>query len=340
MGRRHMQLVHASSECELSAVVDPAPDALRAAHQYRVKSFEGLADLFSAECPDGVILATPNQYHLDHCLECIRARTAVLLEKPIAHTYAAGLRLCQQVESTGARVLVGHHRVHSPILKHARDIIERGDLGDIVAVTGSALFYKPDSYFEEAPWRCELGGGPILINLIHDIGNLRALCGEIAAVHAFSSNTIRNHAVEDTVALSLRFTSGALGTFLLSDAVASARSWEQTSGENQSYAHYDDEDCYLIAGTQGSLAIPTMRLRFYPKGAARSWWEPFGTKVVDVSREDPLKRQLAHFCEVIRGGCAPIVTARDALQNLRVTNAIAESAETGRIVATFEEPSP
>ena len=339
MGHRHIELVLASDACELSAIVDPAPDALQLARTYGVRRFEQLEDLLATERPDGVILATPNQYHLDHCLACIGAHVAVLLEKPLAHTYEAGRRLCRRVEKAGAPVLVGHHRVHSPILERARDIIARGELGEIVAVTASALFYKPESYFEEAPWRRAPGGGPILINLIHDIGNLRVLCGEITAVHAFASNTIRHHAVEDTVAVNLRFINGALGTFLLSDTAASARSWEQTSRENRTYASYDDENCYHIAGTQGSLSIPTMRLRFYPKGAARSWWEPFETKVVDGLRDDPLERQLAHFCEVVRGERAPLVTVRDGLQNLRVTNAISESARTGRVVATLEESS-
>ena len=71
------------------------------------------------------------------------------------------------------------------------------------------------------------------------------------------------------------FANGALGTFLLSDTAASARSWEQTSQENASYASYADEDCYHIAGTTGSLSVPTMRVRTYP--GARSWWEPFDT---------------------------------------------------------------
>ncbi len=337
MGRRHIELVQASAACELAAVVDPATDAVQFARQCGAPTYTGLADLLATDRPDGVILATPNHDHVEQCLACITAGAPVLVEKPVAHTYEAGLPLCREIDATGARVLVGHHRAHSPILGRARDIIDGGAIGEIVAVSGTALFYKPDSYFAAAPWRTEPGGGPILINLIHDIGNLRALCGEIVSVQATASNARRHHAVEDTVAINLCFANGALGTFLLSDAAASARSWEQTSRENPAYASYDDEDCYLIAGTRGSLAIPTMRLRFHSNDAAPSWWERMETEVVNVPREDPLEYQLAHFCDVIRGACKPLVTAWDGLQNLRVTNAIAESARTGLSVPTVDE---
>ena len=60
-----------------------------------------------------------------------------------------------------------------------------------------------------------------------------------------------------------RFASGALGSFLLSDTAACARNWEHTSQENKAYPSYLDEDCYVIAGTNGSLSVPTMRLRKY-----------------------------------------------------------------------------
>src|SRR6266704_6474530 len=193
---------------------------------------------------------------------------------------------------------------------------------------GSAVFYKPDNYYDEAPWRREPGGGPILINMIHEVGNLRAMVGEIVAVQAFASNAIRKFPVEDTVAINLRFANGALGTFLLSDTAASPRSWEQTSQENTSYTTYPDEDCYVIVGTDGSLAVPTMRLKTYASKDDRSWWKPFQTSVAPIDRADPLARQLAHFCAVIRGEATPRVTARDGLANLRVTEAIAEAART------------
>jgi len=194
------------------------------------------------------------------------------------------------------------------------------------------MFYKPDAYFDEAPWRRQPGGGPILINLIHEIGNLRALCGEIVSVQAFASSATRGFPVEDTVAINLRFASGALGTFLLSDTAASPRSWEQTSQENKSYPTYPDEDCYVIVGTDGSLAVPTMRLRSFASREERSWWKPFRVETVPIARADPLERQLEHFCAMIRGEAQPRVTVRDGLANLRVTETIAEAARTAKAI--------
>jgi predicted dehydrogenase len=51
-----------------------------------------------------------------------------------------------------------------------------------------------------------------------------------------------------------------------------------------------------------------------------------------MQREDPLALQMAHFAQVIRGQAEPLVSARDGLHNLRVTEAIAQAAETGALV--------
>ena len=332
IGRTHIGLIQASAECRLAGIVDPAPGAAEIARAAGVSRYETLKAMFAAQRPDGVIVATPNQLHVQNGLDCIEAGVPALIEKPVAHSVGEGIRLRDAAERAGARILVGHHRVHSPLLATACAIVQQGTLGRLVAVTGSAMFYKPDGYFDEAPWRRQPGGGPILINMIHEIGNLRALCGEIVAVQAFASNATRGFPVEDTVAINLRFANGALGTFMLSDTAASARSWEQTSQENKSYATYPDEDCYVIVGTDGSLAVPTMRLKIYARKEDRSWWKPFRTDVAAVDRADPLERQLAHFCAVIRGEAEPRVTARDGLANLRVTEAIAEAARTGESI--------
>ncbi len=229
--------------------------------------------------------------------------------------------------------MIGHHRQHSPIMAKAVEIIRSGRLGRLVAVIGTAMFFKPDSYFDDAPWRRQPGGGPILINLIHEIGNLRALCGEIAAVQAFASRAARGFPVEDTVAISLRFANGALGTFMLSDTAASARSWEQTSQEDKNYSAYPEDDCYIVAGTEGSIAIPTLRLKTYANQAERSWYKPFHSETIAIERTDPLQRQLENFCAVIRGEAEPVVTARQGLQNLRAVDAIAQAAREGMTVS-------
>jgi predicted dehydrogenase len=172
-----------------------------------------------------------------------------------------------------------------------------------------------------------------LINLIHEIGNLRALCGEIAAVQTIASQAVPGFPVEDTVAIALRFVNGVLGTFMLSDTAASARSWEQTSREDDNYPAHPDEDCYVVAGTQGSLAVPTMRLRTHANNAERSWYKPFQNETIKIERVDPLQRQLDNFAAVIRGEAEPVVAAHDGLQNLRVTEAINRAAHTEAVVS-------
>jgi len=339
IGKRHAELVARSAECALAALVDPAPASADYARALDVPLYTSLAELFAKDRPDGVILATPNQLHVDQALECIAARVPVLVEKPIAHTLEAGLRLCATAEAADVPVLVGHHRRHSSIMARAVEVIQSGMLGKIVAVVGTVLFYKAESegYYDGASaWRREPGGGPILLNMIHEVGNLRSLCGEIVAVQAFTSNATRNFAVEDTAAIALSFANGALGTFMLSDTAASDRSWEHTSGEDPRFvkAHTDEDDCYLVAGTLGSLAIPTMRLQRYLKPEDRSWHKSLEKSVVELEVVDPLERQLAHFVDVIRGKAKPLVSARDGLQNLRVVDAIVEAARTGRVVTT------
>lgn len=332
IGVAHIGAARASPTCTLSAVVDPSPAAERVAAEAGVPRYGSLDELIARDRPDGIVIATPNAMHVGHASTCIDAGIPILLEKPIAPTVDEADALVRKAERADARVLIGHHRAHSPIMAKAREIINRGALGRLVAVLGSAVFFKPDRYFAEASWRRERGGGPILLNMIHEVHNLRMLCGEVVAVQAMASHAIRHFPVEDTVSMNLRFASGALASFMLSDTAASPRSWEQTSRENPAYATYPDEDCYVIIGTHGSLSVPTMRLRTYPRDEDRSWWKPFEDGVVGLVRNDPIRQQFEHFGAVVRGEAAPIVSARDGLANLRITEAIAIAAASGTTI--------
>jgi predicted dehydrogenase len=331
IGQRHTEEIDAGSDAQLASIVDPFPAAQEVADKFGVPRYESLGDLFAADKPDGVILATPNQMHVDGGMECVAAGVPVIVEKPIGDTVEGATRLVEAAEAAGVPLLTGHHRNYSSIMAKAREIVQSGVLGPIVAAVGTALFYKPDDYFDVGNgWRRQPGGGPILLNLIHEVNNLQSLVGDIVRVQATTSNATRGFPVEDTAALVFTFANGALGTFLLSDTAASARSWEQTTQENTAYATYPNEDCYHLAGTTGSLSIPTMRLRVFR--GDRSWFEPYETSTAEVERSDPLANQVTHFAAVIRGEVEPICSGRDGLQTLRVVDAVIEAARTGQPV--------
>jgi predicted dehydrogenase len=331
IGRDHIKRIQTHEECELIALADPDSAAVSKARAAGVPLFSSLQELLKNLRPDGVILATPNKLHVQDALQCIAAGVAVLVEKPISDSLEDAQRLMVEVEKSKVPVLVGHHRRHSAILEQARSVIKGGSLGKLVAVTASATFVKPDSYYEVAPWRKQKGAGPILINLVHEVDNLRALIGDIVEVQAFASNATRGFEIEDTAAINLRFANGVLGTLMLSDCAASPRSWEQTSGENKDYDHFPDENCYFIAGTNGSLAVPTMKLLTY--SGERSWMKPMTRKQLERVDADPLLKQLAHFCRLIRGEEAARCTVRDATRTLQVALAVAQAAKSGERVS-------
>lgn len=327
IGKQHIKLINENPNTILVAIVAPNHEHN---HQFSKKIqaplFHDLDSCIRSVKLDGVMISSPNKFHFEQASICIKQGIPVFIEKPITPSVQEAESLVNLVEKYQGKVLIGHHRAHSPLLAKAREIIQEGRLGRIVSITGSAQFYKPDSYFAAGPWRTQLGGGPILINLIHEIGILRSLCGEISAVHAFSSSNIRNFPVEDTVSINFSFKNGALGNFMLSDTAACAKSWEQTSRENPAYPTYPDEDCYVVCGTLGSLSIPTFRLKYYKEKTSASWWNPFEEEILKIDRKDPLTCQLSHFVRVIQGIAEPLVSAKDGLQNLRVTEAISISA--------------
>jgi predicted dehydrogenase len=330
IGRRHAEAITACGDvARVHAVIDPDAASQRFAGELAVPWFSDIAAMLAAGRPDGVIVATPNHLHVDQGLECIDKGIPTLVEKPIATDVAAARRLVEASERNGIALLVGHHRRHNPLVAAARQALASGRIGRIVTVHANFWVYKPDDYFT-AEWRRGQGAGPVFINLIHDIDLLRHLCGEIVSVQAIQSNMVRKSANEDTAVAILRFATGTLGTINMSDTVAAPWSWEQTSRENPAYPP-TSEFCYLIGGTGGSLEIPS--LRFWTFGERKkSWLETLETNQLQFIPEDPLIRQIRHFCSVVRGERQPLVSGREGLATLEVIEAIKRSAETGEVI--------
>ena len=334
IGRRHVEVLQSSPKTRLASIIDPAPEARALAAQRGVAWFGSLSQALSNDVPEGVILATPNQHHSEGALACIAAGVPVLVEKPIATDVDQARRLVTAGERAGVAVLIGHHRRHNPLVAAALARIKAADLGRIVAVHGMFWVAKPDAYFDVG-WRSEPGGGPVYLNLIHDIDLMRCLVGEITSVRAIESNSVRGKAVEDTAALLITFDNGALGTFSVSDAIVSPWSWELTARENPAYPA-TGESCLWIGGTRGALTLPDAVL--WSDGQRCDWWQAISRSSSPMSHQgsDPLLAQVENFAEVIRGLSHPVVSGREGLRTLAVIEAVKRAAASGEV----EIPAP
>ncbi len=332
IGRRHVDHVRACREARLHAIVDPTDGARDLAASCGVPWFADMEAMIAAGKPDAVIVATPNSLHVTHGLASIAAGLPTLVEKPIADSLDGARRLVAAADAAGVPLMVGHHRRHNPLIARARETLVSGKLGRIVAAHAFFWIFKPDPYFDVA-WRRQPGGGPVLINLIHDIDLLRHLVGEIEAVQALQSNAVRGHPVDETTVLTFRFANGALGTANVSDTIVSPWNWEHNASENRDYPR-TDQNFLFIGGTHGSLSLP--RLELWANESERSWLKPFASSRVAANEENPLDRQILQLCRVVRGEEPPLVPGIDGLLTLAVVDAVRRAAASG--VTEMVEP--
>lgn len=332
IGREHAALLARHPETELVGVADMSDEAKTMARERGVPIFADYVEMLDRLRPDGAIIALPNQLHVAAGLACLERRIPMLVEKPIADTVPSARELVEAGEKAGVPIMIGHHRRHSPDIREARRAIAAGLLGDLVAINGVCYIKKHDSYFDAA-WRREPGGGPLLINLIHDIDCFRFLCGEIETVQAIASNKVRGFPVEDTAAVTMRFESGVLGTFMISDAVPSPYVWDVGSGQAL-YFPTQPEDTYFIGGRNASLAVPTLDM-WRPQNEG-DWRDPLVRHHLSTDRSSCYVNQLDNFVAVVRGEAEPLVSGREGMMSLATILAIARAATERREVKVAE----
>lgn len=337
IGIRHAELVAASADAELAAVADPSPAGPREAARLGTRHYPDYREMLERERLDGVYVAAPNQLHLEAGLACIRHGVPAVIEKPLADTLEAGAELVLAAEAAGVPLLVGHHRRYNPMVEATHELLAGGGLGRLVAVNAMWSVRKPGGYFDAA-WRRSAGGGPILINMIHDIDCLRHFCGEIAEVKAYGSSALRGFEVEDTAVVAIRFAGGALGTITLTDAAPSPWGWEAGSADNPGIAP-SGQNCYRFLGTEAALDFPNLTVWRGPGGGPADWSQPVSPQTLPRAGHEALPRQLEHFLAVIAGTAAPRVSAREGLATLAATLAVKEAIRTGR-PATPAPPPP
>lgn len=321
IGNRHMASIDRCKGVALGAVVEPDEQKRLALAGKGIATFVSVEDMLRQVELDGVVIATPSHLHASPAVACLQAGLHVLVEKPIATALEDADRIVEAALRYQRHVLVGYNRRHSNSVAKAKELLDRS-LGDLIAVSGQWTVRKPDSYFEP-DWRRNKAAGPVMINLTHDLDLMRYFCGEVESVSAIGTSRVRQFDKEDVVAVTLRFRTGVLGTFIVSDSLHSPWSWELATGESKEFKA-TGENCYRFMGTDGSLEFPNLVL-WRSSDPDPSWMQPIEAKIIASGRSDDFFTQVSHFRDVIEGKSPPLATASDGRETLRATLAIQES---------------
>ena len=327
MGLQHIKAISKSKKANLHSIVDISDNAKKLSNEYNIPLYSDVSSLLKSNQLDAVIVATPNQLHEKHTISFLKKKIPVLLEKPISDNIKSAKKIIISSKKNKTPLLIGYHRRHNAIVSKVKTIIRSGKLGNIVSANVLCWLYKHKEYFKES-WRTSRGGGPLGINLVHDIDMICYLLGSISYVQAFTTNKNRKFKVEDTATVSLIFESGALCTLNISDTIVAPWSYELTAGENPAYP-VTNQSAYMIGGTKGSIQFPNLKYWFYKK--ERSWWNKIFLKS-DINKKDDntLVNQIDHFSDVVLKKVKPKVNGNDGLNSLKIFAAITKSAKTGK----------
>ncbi|MEU5996387.1 Gfo/Idh/MocA family oxidoreductase [Streptomyces sp. NPDC047197] len=127
---------------------------------------------------DAVVILTPDHTHARLACEALRENKPVFVEKPLDIGIEACDEILRTAYETGTRLYVGHNMRHMPVIRLMRDIIRRGDIGEVKTVwVRHFVAYGGDWYFKD--WHAERQhtNGLLLQKAAHDIDVLHWLAG-------------------------------------------------------------------------------------------------------------------------------------------------------------------
>jgi predicted dehydrogenase len=329
IGKVHAKTLKEVPECDLVAVCDADEKGKQVAETVETKYYSNYQEMIEREKPDGAVLAVPNHLHAPVGVECMQRGLHLLVEKPIALTVSDADLLIEAGKKYHKQILVGHMRRFNPVVEATRDMVKGGQLGKLIGATILLTGLQPPDYFNS--WKAFKagGGGPVFMNLIHDVDTLMYICGDVVRIYAEASNKGRNLEVEDTVTAALRLENDVLANIFLSDCVPSTTSWQTTTREKNSF-FYTPSNCYHFYGTEASLDFPHLKKWFYPDQSKLGWLHPISGEEIHIVPADPITRELSHFCKVVAGEETPLISGEEGKKTLEVILALKKSAEIGQ----------
>jgi UDP-N-acetyl-2-amino-2-deoxyglucuronate dehydrogenase len=216
IAKRHAELLGEQqiSGARLAAVCDVLPERARAiGERFGVPWFEDMHSMMRSASIDVVVVLTESGRHAEHVIALAPYGRHIAVEKPMALTLADADQMIRTCDAHGVKLfVVKQNRFNVPIVK-TRAALEAGRFGRIVMGTVRVRWCRPQSYYDQDPWRgtWALDGGVLTNQASHHVDMLEWMLGDVESVFAMSRTALVDIEAEDTAVVVLRFASGALG---------------------------------------------------------------------------------------------------------------------------------
>ena len=261
--------------------------------------------------PDAVIVTAENAKHIGPVLAAAERGIHVLCEKPIATTLKDADKMIDAVKRYGIKFQTAFVMRYHAATVELKNIIERGEIGKIVAINSTNHGKYPDLWFGDPELA---GGGAIMDHTVHNADLMRWYTkSEVAEVYAIQGPNIRKELkVEDNALLSILFENGVVAS--LDCSWSRPDSWPIWG------------DVYMaVFGTEGYVVVDAFRSYIL--------YAPMDGKINSIYfGSDPDYEMINDFVRVIEEDDEPRATIYDGRQALAVALAAYKSIKEGKPV--------
>jgi predicted dehydrogenase len=179
----------------------------RYARRYpNARMYSDFEELLGDESLDGIVIATPVPTHYQLARSTLRAGKHALVEKPPAMRADEMAELVALAESTARVLMPGHLLLYHPGVLKLKELVDAGELGDVLCVYGNRQNLGKIRKDENALW--SLG--------VHDLSVILYLLDEEPSEAIAHGRDFLNEGIEDVVFCYLRFPSGRIAHMHLS----------------------------------------------------------------------------------------------------------------------------
>jgi predicted dehydrogenase len=180
MGKRHALEYHNATQgmINISAVVEPEDNRYKDGCKWYGKTparYTCLKEMLEREKLDGLIISSPNCFHLENLKDCLDARLPMILEKPLESSFEKICDLVRLSDTFQSPIMVDHVMRYAPIIQKAKELINAGEIGKVCSFN-FVQYHGGESLFTTFRRTLAGGGGQLVEKATHDLDIAFYLC--------------------------------------------------------------------------------------------------------------------------------------------------------------------